>query len=82
MFKYRTRMAKYGENFRGPSSQVMCPLCQMHEDSQDKSYECPVIRQDVKVTGNYDNIYSDEVKLETVETITKIHLFRKREENR
>ena len=35
---------------------VMCPLFTMHEDSQDKSYECPVIRQDVKVTGNYDNI--------------------------
>ena len=77
MFKYRTRMAKCGENFRGPSSQVMCPLCTKHQDSQDKSYECPVIRQDVKVTGNYDDIYSDKVKLETVETITKIDEFKK-----
>ena len=59
----------------------MCPLCTTHEDSQEKSYECPTISQAINVKGNYDDIFSDNVKFETVETITKINEVRKREEN-
>ena len=30
LFRYRVRMAKYGENFRGKKSPIMCPLCHTH----------------------------------------------------
>ena len=34
IFKYRTRMADYGENFRAGREMVICPLCKIHLDSQ------------------------------------------------
>ena len=65
IFKHRTRMAVYGENFRGGKDQVIPPYCQLHQ----RSYSCPVISADVVIVGNIENIYSDDIKLETVETI-------------
>ena len=35
IFKYRTRMERFGENFRGGQNIVMCLLCLLHPDSQD-----------------------------------------------
>ena len=72
IFKHRTRMAEYGENFRGGKDQVFCPFCKLHLDSQERSYSCPVISADVEIVGSIQNIYSDDIKLETVETIKKI----------
>ena len=72
IFKHRTRMAVYGENFRGGKDQVFCPFCKLHLDSQERSYSCPVISADVEIVGSIQNIYSDDIKLETVETIKKI----------
>ena len=55
MFKYRTRMAKYGENFRGNKSSVMCPLCHTHLDNQKMSYEnCPVLQKNISIPGKYN----------------------------
>ena len=34
LFKYRTRMAQYGENFRGNTGPVNCPLCGIQMDSR------------------------------------------------
>ena len=35
IFKYRTRMAEYGENFRGGIQIVMCPFCDSYFESQE-----------------------------------------------
>ena len=37
-FKFRVRMALFGENFRGGESTVMCPLCSSHPDGQVGSF--------------------------------------------
>jgi hypothetical protein len=70
-------MADYGENYRGGQSQVMCPLCKLHLDNQDLCYQCPVIRSEVVINGNINDIFKDDLKLETVETISRISEFRK-----
>ena len=79
IFKLRTRMAEYGGNFKGGREKVMCPYCHLHLDSQDISYKCPVIKEEVKVIGESEikDIYSSHVKLETVETLEKIEEYRK-----
>ena len=77
VFKYRTRMATFGENYRGGRSQVICPLCELHLDNQEMSYECPIVRSEITINGNISDIYREDMKLETVETITKISELRK-----
>ena len=70
LFHWRTRMAKFGENYRGGREFVMCPLCLDHYDSQNLSFQCQVIKK--KWNGNPEDVYSDNVKMETVKTIQQI----------
>ena len=72
IFKYRTRMAEFGENYRGGRSQVMCPLCETHLDNQELSYQCLEIRSKLKIMGKIEDIFKEEISLETAETIEKI----------
>ena len=77
IFKYRVRMENFGENYRGGASAIPCPLCNTHLDSQDKSFQCPIIRRKIEVRGNINNIFKEEIDLETVKTIHKISKYRK-----
>ena len=77
IFKYRTRMERFGENFRGSQGPIPCPLCQNHLDNQEQSYQCAEIRKGVDVKGNLSDIYKDEIKPETIQTAVKIAEFRK-----
>ena len=42
---FRTRMERFGENFRGSQGPILCPLCQTHLDNQEMSYQCLEIRK-------------------------------------
>ena len=77
VFKFRTQMAIFGENYRGGRVEVICPLCETHLDKQELSYECPTIKKEVAITGSFSDIYSEEIELNTVETIKKITEVRK-----
>ena len=77
IFKFRTRMADFGENYRGARDQVNCPLCNSHRDKQELSYTCKVIQNEVELKGTFEDIYSDEISLSTIEDIQKITEVRK-----
>ena len=77
LFKYRTRMAEYGENYRAGRTHVMCPLCNLHFDNQEMSYQCEVIRAEVTVTGRLENIFEENISVETAKMIMKITEVRK-----
>ena len=79
VFKYRTRMEKYGENYRGGEDHVVCPLCKLHLDNQQMSLNCPVIRQAVDVKGEMADIFKDNISYEIIHTVSKISEYR--EEN-
>ena len=72
IFKFRTRMAKFGQNYRGGNEKIVCPLCDSHLDNQELSYICPVIRIELKISGSSSDIYSEEIHKNTVETIEKL----------
>ena len=72
IFKFRTRMANFGENFKGGRSQVNCPLCKTHPDKQELSYICPFINSKMEVEGDMNEIYGNNINKNTVETIEKI----------
>ena len=72
IFKFRTRMANFGENFKGGRSQVNCPLCKTHPDKQELSYICPFINSKMEVEGDMNEIYGNNINKNTIETIEKI----------
>ena len=78
IFKFRTRMSEFGDNFRGGREQVLCPLCDTHVDKQELSYECKVIQKEIDIKGSYQEIYSDNININTVKTLQKILETRKR----
>ena len=77
IFRCRVRMERFGENFRGGNVAVMCPLCKLHLDNQAMGYQCPEIKKEMEVKGCIEDMYKEEIKLETVRTMTKILEIRK-----
>ena len=76
LFKFRVRMAPFGENFRGGQATVICPLCQGHPDGQAESFSCPEIQKVIDVKGNYNEIFGWTFSFELVKTVQSINLFR------
>ena len=77
LFLYRTRMAEYGENYRGGREEVKCPLCYDHLDKQEWSYKCSMITNKLEIQGNFSDIYSDNINKQTVITLQQISDLRK-----
>ena len=78
VFKFRTRMLPFGENFKGAKESVICPLCGLHIDSQAWCLQCPAMMNELLSSVNLDGIFSDEVTIETAETIEDIMKIRQR----
>ena len=70
-------MAEFCENFRGGREQVFCPLCKNHLDKQELSYNCTTIKSNMEIKGEIDEIFSDHISKQTVETIEKLTNLRK-----
>ena len=77
LFRCRVRMERFGENFRGGKGPVMSPLCNQHLDNQALVFQCPEIRKEIEIKGCIEDIYKDEMKPETIKTMTKILELRK-----
>ena len=62
MFKFRVR-TQFGENFRGDSDRVICPLCNIHLDNQPMSLQCPVLKGKTKLEYKMSVTNSENVSL-------------------
>ena len=78
IFKWRTRMENFGENYREGRDPVMCPLCSCHLDNQSLSTQCEVIKQKVEVKEYIKDIYENDISKETIDTVSSIVEVRKR----
>ena len=76
LFSYRTRMANFSENFRGASGPQVCPLCKTHLDSQNLSFQCPLVKENVKIEGQYYKIFTDNTDTKLVNTLVNVTKFR------
>ena len=76
IFKFRTRMANFGQNFKNGQQVVPCPLCNVHLDSQAMAFQCYKIKETVDLKGSYDDIFKDDIPKDLVKTLTKIMDFR------
>ena len=82
LFRYRVRMAKYGENFRGNNKEILCPLCNTHLDNQKMCFEsCSVLKKHIEIFGSYDQIFDPYVPNEVAQTLIKMDKFREENHN-
>ena len=77
MFRYRCRMANFGENFRGPRGPQVCPLCSNHLDNQQQSFVCPKVKESVEVKVEYSNIFRKNIPAELFRVLEEIESVRK-----
>ena len=77
IFKYRTRMEVYGENYREGRGPVDCILCGLHLDSQELIYQCPKIKTEINPVGSIDDVYKEEIDNQTIENIVQVTKYRR-----
>ena len=62
--------------FRGNGCNIMSPLCGLHLDNQKTICQCEEIRKQITINCGLDDIYRENVKLETAQKLTEIEEFR------
>jgi hypothetical protein len=70
LFRVRTRMEKFGENFKP------CPVCKESMDTQSHSFQCKVISRNILVNGQYEDMFTSKVNKKVAEDIERIVKFR------
>ena len=78
LFKWRTRMAPLGENFRGNNGNIVCPLCHTHLDNQNGIFQCEIMKKETKIDCELKDIYRDNITLETAKKISEIEEIREK----
>ena len=76
IFLFRTRMADYSENYRGQGPQKPCRICKLHVDSQTHSVNCAATLQNIRTKGNYNEIFSSNISIETAMMLQQILEYR------
>ena len=76
IFKYRTRVANFKENFKNNYNGLECPLCLVHPDTQAYCVQCPIIKENIEICGEYKDIFTEEISKEISQTLQKITEFR------
>ena len=79
IFLFRTRMADYGENYGGGSSQltIPCKICLLHSDCQAHSVTCHETLKGVTKKGNYKEIFTNKISTDTAIMLHEITEARK-----
>ena len=70
VFKFRTRMAPFGDNFREGKELSSCPLCNKHLDVQAMSFQCEALKMKVDIQCDMKDILNEDISIETAKTIT------------
>ena len=66
-------MEKFGKNFKAGRESVPCPLCKKHEDGEEESFSiCEVTADKIDNKADFDEIFDENLKKETVDSLTII----------
>jgi hypothetical protein len=78
VFKYKTRMANFSDNFRGGEATKPCPLCNEENalDTQQHSLLCKVTKGNIQINTRYEEIFFSQIGVETARTLECILKFR------
>ena len=81
IFKFRVKMAKFDGNYHGQHPIKPCPLCFEHEDTQDLSFQCKIVKTEVKQNVKYEEIFQEEVPESLGKVLTQILSIREEQRN-
>ena len=76
LFKYRTKVARFKENFKNNYVEMGCPMCLGQPDTQAHCVQCPIIKENINIKGDYSEIFSEEISKEIAKTLLEITNFR------
>ena len=69
LFQYRSRMANFRGNYRGSNPIKNCPLCFSHPDTQQWSFKCSVIKNNINIEGTYDDLIEGNIDKKLAKSI-------------
>ena len=69
-------MEHFGENFKGGQPTKPCPVCEASTDTQNHSFQCKVINENITVEGKYLDIFNPKVDKKMANTLENIVKFR------
>ena len=78
LFRFRTRMAKFWENFKGGRPPEPCPICKEVDsvDTEEHSFKCKVITSNISIEGEYIEIFGTRPGQKIAKTVENIEKFR------
>ena len=76
LFKYRTKVARFKENFKNMYEEKGCPFCLIQPDTQSHCVQCPIIKESINIKGDYSDIFSEDIPKEISQTLLDITKFR------
>ena len=76
LFKFRVKMAPFGQNFKGGQEIVLCPFCETHPDGQEESWMCSKMNTIMSIQGDYKEIFGQTFSKEVIQTVQNIFTFR------
>ena len=79
LFRFRTRMTRFWENFKGGRPPQQCPECSkaLSVATQSHSFECEVLDSNININGNYWEIFETKVNHKVARIVENIEKFRK-----
>ena len=75
LFKFRVRMAPFGQNFKGGQSMIICPFCRNHVDGQEESWGCKSINRILDIQGDYKEIFGQTFSEKIVKSVENLYIF-------
>ena len=77
LFKFRTRMAPFGENYKAGRFSSTCPYCFSLIDSQEESFKCSALNKMIDIRGKYEDIFLGNFSEALIKTLYHIYKYRK-----
>ena len=75
-YRAATRVANFKLNFKNNNDGIACPLCLVQPDSQSHCVQCLVVRENIDIRGEYEEIFTEYISKEISQTLMEIMKFR------
>ena len=76
LVRWRTRMARFKENYKVTYLNSACPHCLVQPDTQKHALECTEVSKYVTIEGRYEDIFLEDIPEGIIRTIQRITNFR------
>ena len=81
IFKYRTHMLDFKQNYKGLYKDFDCPLCEEHDDSQDMIEDCKVLKNKFPSLEDCKTLYKNDVDVKDAKRLEEVMEAREKENN-